>query len=118
MKEDRRQQKKRSDKSAYAEENASMKALSEANSLKQDLTKQIKGLTKVTSGNTAMQQQQRPIRGRNVVYYGCGVLGHIVRDCPQKGNNGRNQHHNAPPGTLGDSAQGTGATSASTQPLN
>ena len=118
LKEDRRQQKKGSDKSAYAEENASLKVLSEAKSLMQDLVKQIQEFTRVTSGNTAMQQQQRPIRGRNVICYGCGVLGHIVRDCPQKGNNGRNQHPYAPPGTLGDSAQGTGATSASTQPLN
>ena len=118
LKEDRRLQKKGSDKSAYAEDNASMKVLSEAKSLMQDLAKQIQELTKVTSGNTAMQQQQRPIRGRNVICYGCGGLGHIVRDCPQKGNNGRNQNPNAPPGILGDSAQRTGAVSASTQPLN
>ena len=84
LKEYRRQQKKGSDKSAYAEEKASMKALSEVKSLMQDLAKQIQELTKVTSGNTAMRQQQRPIRGRNVVCYGCGVLGHIVCDCPQK----------------------------------
>ena len=118
LKEDRRKQKKGSDKSAYAEANASMKVLSEAKSLMQDLAKQIQKLTKVTSGNTAMQQQQRPIRSRNVVCYGCGVLGHIIRDCPQKGNNGRNQNPNVPPGTLGDSAQGTGALNTSTQPLN
>ena len=118
LKEDRRQQKKGSNKSAYAEDNASMKVLSEAKSLMQDLVNQIQELTKVASGNKAMQQQQRSIRGRNVVCYGCGVLGHIVRDCPQKGNNGKNQNPNAPPGTLGDSAQGTGAITASTQPLN
>ena len=118
LKEDRRQQKKGSDQLAYAEENASLKVLNETKNLMQELVKQILELTKTTSGNTDTQQQQRPYRGRNVVCYGCGKLGHIVRDCPQKGNNGRNQHPYAPPGTLGDSAQGTGATSASTQPLN
>ena len=50
VKEDRRQQKKGSDKSAYAEDNASMKVLSEAKSLMQDLVNQIQELTKVTSG--------------------------------------------------------------------
>ena len=77
------------------EDNASMKVLSEAKSLMQDLVNQIQELTKITSGNTAMQQQQRPIRGRNVVCYGCGVLGHIVRDCPQKGNQRTNGPVNA-----------------------
>ena len=118
LKEDRRQHKKGSDKLAYAEENASLKVLNETKDLMQELVKQILELTKTTSGNTDTQQQQRPYRGRNVVCYGCGILGHIVRDCPQKGNNGRNQHPYTPPGTLGDSAQGTGATSASKQPLN
>ena len=87
-----------------------MKVLIETKDLMQDLVKQILELTKTTSGNTDTQQQQRPYRGRNVVCYGCGVLGHIVRDCPQKGNNGRNKHPYAPPGIFGDSAQGTGAS--------
>ena len=115
FKADRDQKKKESDKPT---DNASLKVHNETKDIMQDLVKQILHLTKTTSVNTDTQQQQRPYRGRNVVCYGCGTLGHIVRDCPQKANNGRNRNPNAPTGTLGDSAQGTGAISASTQPLN
>ena len=109
FKADRDQKKKESDKPT---DNASLKVLNGTKDLMQDLVKQILELTKTTSGNTDTQQQQRPYIGRNVLCYGCGILGHMVRDCPQKGNNGRNQRPYAPPGTLGDVAQGTGATGA------
>ena len=115
FKADRDQKKKESDKPT---DNASMKVLNETKDLMQDLVKQIQELTKTTSGNTDTQQQQRPYRGRNVVCYGCGTLGHIVRDCPQKANNGRNRNPNVPRGAQGGTGQRTGDNRTLQQPLN
>ena len=115
FKADRDQKKKDSDKPTDI---ASLKVLNETKDLMQDLVKQILELTKTTSGNTDTQQQQRPYIGRNVVCYGCGILGHIVRDCPQKANNGRNRNPNVPRGAQGGTVQRTGDNSTLQQPLN
>ena len=119
---EREQNKKESEKAA---ENSSDKVLNETKNLMQDLVKQMQELTKATKGNANMhqqqqpqQQQQRQYRGNNTVCYGCGVLGHMIRDCPQKVNNGGNRNHNAPSGTQGGRVQVNESNSSVRQPLN
>ena len=119
---EREQNKKESEKAA---ENSSDKVLNETKNLMQDLVKQMQELTKATKGNANMhqqqqpqQQQQRQYRGKNTVCYGCGVLGHMNRDCPQKVNNGGNRNHNAPSGTQGGRVQVNESNSSVRQPLN
>ena len=106
--------KKESEKEA---ENSSEKVLNETNNLIQDLVKQIQELTKATIVSTNTQQQQRQHKGRNTVCYGCGMIGHMIRDCPQKANKGGNGNSNAPSGIPGDRVEGT-ENSSIRQPLN
>ena len=96
-------------------ENSSEKVLNETNNLIQDRVKQIQELTKATIVSTNTQQQQRQHKGRNMVCYGCGMIGHMIRD--QKVNKGGNRNSNAPSGIPGGRVHGTENISSG-QPLN
>ena len=67
-------------------ETESLKVLTEAKNMMQKLMKQMQDIVKSNGPVTTMQQEQKPFRGRNVVFYGCSQIGHVIRECPQRNN--------------------------------